>query len=340
MMSEAKALGTMYQKGWRPRRTIVYASWDGEEAGLLGSTEWAETHARELRNKAVLYLNSDTNARGFLRVGGSSPLQHVVNRVAETVTDPETDVSVNERLRAHILVRNSGRVYGPRTKAAATDSDVPIRALGSGSDYSTFVHRLGIPSLSVGFHGESHNYGVYHSRYDSFDHFVRYGDPTFEYEVALAKVAGRIVMRFANAKLLPMHFDDAGQTFERYVKDLHAHMKRLRANVVRQKRLFAIDAYVLTDDPLDPIAPPSRLTHVPKLDFAPLDTAVNKLVLSAHAYERAYQAVAATGFDMPMDDVRDVNQLLGAIGQQLLQRKFGTTQPLGKNLIMSSGGGR
>src|SRR5690242_3203234 len=261
-MGEAKALGTLYKQGWRPKRTIVYASWDGEEPGLLGSTEWAEAHAKELQAKAVLYINSDTNGRGFLGAGGSHSLQHLVNQVADGVTDPETHVSVGERLRAHMLIEASDPKAKPEAKAnarlAASGGDLPIEALGSGSDYSPFLEHLGIASLDLGFGGEDDNAGIYHSRYDSFDHYVRFGDPTFEYGVALAKVAGHIVLRSADADVLPLRFGDFSQTLGRYVGELHKLIEKTRKATAQQHQLLDAHAYALDSDPTRPLLPPAR----------------------------------------------------------------------------------
>ncbi|MBU6477319.1 MAG: M28 family peptidase, partial [Xanthomonadaceae bacterium] len=142
-LGEAKALGTLYKQGWKPKRTIVYASWDGEEPGLLGSTEWAETHAKELQQKAVVYINSDTNGRGMLFAGGSHSLQHLVNQVAAGVTDPETQASVQQRQRAsldvHAAEKNASPMMKESAKLAGKDGDIPIAPLGSGSDYSAFL---------------------------------------------------------------------------------------------------------------------------------------------------------------------------------------------------------
>src|SRR5271165_1615765 len=203
LMSEAKAIGKLVQGGWRPRRTLVYASWDGEEPGLIGSTEWVETHAAELRSKAALYINSDANGRGTLRVGGTHALQHFVSEVARDVKDPETDASVLKRAVAVHRVHEfeaahgdgSAGSAGPGTAGAGAAGaglagDLNLGALGSGSDYTPFLQHRGISSLDFAFNGES-DYGVYHSAYDSFDHFRRFVDPAFAYEVTLAKVAGR-----------------------------------------------------------------------------------------------------------------------------------------------------
>src|SRR5712675_391551 len=216
MMAEAKAIGALLKTGWRPRRTLVYASWDGEEAGLLGSTEWAETHADELRRKVVLYVNSDTNGRGFLRAGGSHSLQTLVNQVAAGVRDPQTGVTVLDRLRARILVdgikkgaEEEDRKIAKRLSAGAP---VPLQALGSGLDYTPFLQHLGIASLDIRYGGEDKDSGIYPSVYDSFDHYLRFGDPEFAYGVALAETIGHVILRVADADLLPMRFSDFADT--------------------------------------------------------------------------------------------------------------------------------
>ncbi|HWX67722.1 MAG TPA: transferrin receptor-like dimerization domain-containing protein [Rhodanobacter sp.] len=320
LMAEAKAIGGLVKQGWRPQRTLVYASWDGEEPGLLGSTEWAETHAAELQKKAVLYLNSDTNGRGFLDAGGSHSLQHLVNQVAEGVTDPETHVSVRERMRARMLVAGYGKDAKPEAKVdakLAASGDVPIQALGSGSDYSAFLEHLGVASLDLGFSGEDDNGGIYHSRYDSFDHYARFGDPTFEYGVALSKVAGHIVLRTADANVLPMRFGDFSSTLDRYVGELHKLVDDTRKATEQQHQLLDLHAFALDADPIRPLAAPARDSDVPTIDLAPLDQAAKQLEQSAQAYQAAYSKRAATDFNMPASQQQQLNQLIGSMEQTL-----------------------
>jgi len=176
MLSEAKALGGLVKKGWRPDRTIVYISWDGEEPMLLGSTEYAETHAAELKAKGVVYINTDGNERGFYRAGGSHEYQHLANAVAADVLDPQTGGTIGARVRAKTLADSydaQGRGDEAAAKAAEGGGDLPIAALGSGSDYSSFLQHLGLPTLDIAFGGEGLSGGVYHSVYDSYDHFTR-----------------------------------------------------------------------------------------------------------------------------------------------------------------------
>jgi N-acetylated-alpha-linked acidic dipeptidase len=341
LMGEAKALGALHRQGWVPKRTIVYASWDGEEPMLLGSTEWAETHAGELRQKAVLYLNSDTNARGFLSVGGSHSLQRMVNEVAAGVIDPETKVSVQQRERAMIEV--SGAEPGADAAAkelarlAARGGDVPMSPLGSGSDFSPFLDHLGLATLHVEFGGEADDAGIYHSRYDSFDHFIRFGDPSFEYEVALAEVAGHIVMRTADARVLPMRFADFSATLDRYLKEVHEEIGEERKAADRQHKLLDSDAYRLASDPTRPVAPPERLSDVPNVDLAPLDQAADRLRRSAKAYEAAYDARAAAGLSIPAGQLRRINALMGTMEQRLLDEAGLPGRPWYENVVQAPG---
>ncbi len=341
LLAEAKAIGGLLKQGWRPQRTLVYASWDGEEPGLLGSTEWVETHAKELKAKAVLYVNSDTNGRGFLGAGGSHSLQHLVNQVADDVTDPETRVSVRERLRAHMMIEGGNEHASPEAKAiakvAAAGGDLPIEALGSGSDYSSFLEHLGIASLDLGFGGEDDNAGIYHSRYDSFDHFIRFGDPTFEYGVALAKVAGHIVLRSADANLLPMRFGDFSSTLDRYVGELHKLVDSTRKATARQHRLLDMHAYTLDADPTRALAPPARESDVPTINLAPLDKAASELKQSAQAFQAAYARSAAAGFKLTAVQQRQINQQMGRMEQALTDTDGLPDRPWFKHFIYAPG---
>src|SRR6202167_446831 len=226
LMAEAKAIGALLRGGWRPRRTLIYASWDGEEPGLLGSTEWVETHAQELKRHAVVYVNSDTNARGFLEAEGSHSLQRLVNEVSAGIHDPETDGSVQARLRAKLRVdAYQSAVPDEQLKhlaqAAAFATDVPIGALGAGSDFTPFLQHLGIAALDLSYGGEGDNDGVYHSLYDSFDHYLRFGDPGFLYGIAEAQTVGHVVLRVADADVLPLQFSDAAEVLDGYLHELH-----------------------------------------------------------------------------------------------------------------------
>ncbi len=288
LMSEAKSIGRLVEEGWRPRRTLVYASWDGEEPGLLGSTEWAESHATELRQKAAIYINTDDNTRGFLRVGGSNALQHFVSEVARDVKDPDTGASLLARSLAdrRVVAYEAGR------EPPGEGADLHLGALGSGSDFSPFLQHVGVSSLNFGFGGEG-DYGVYHSAYDSFDHFQRFVDPTFAYQVALAKVVGRVVLRSAQAPLLPTRAADFARAVGGFDDDLQKLTEHMRATTETQHQLLDAGAFGLASDPLHPLAAPQRDADVPYLKFAPLDNAIVQLKASSAAFDAAYAAACS-----------------------------------------------
>jgi len=286
LMAEAQSIGKLLKSGWRPRRTLVYASWDGEEPGLLGSTAWAELHAAELGTKAVLYINSDMNGRGFLVAGGGHGLQRFASEAARDVQDPETGASVLARAAAKQNVNNYEAALH-----TAPGTELVLGTLGSGSDFVPFLHHLGIPSLDVGFAGEE-DYGVYHSAYDSFDHFQRFVDPGFRYGVALAEVTGRMVLRAAQGALLPSQEGGFAASVSVYDDELHKLVDGMRAKSLELSALLDADAFRLTSDPAKPRAPPTRIA-VPALNFAELDAAVEKLQQSAKAFDRRYAELAS-----------------------------------------------
>ena len=341
MMAEIKAIGALVKQGWRPQRTLVYASWDGEEAGLLGSTEWVETHAQELQDKAVAYVNSDSNGHGFLGMSGSHSLQRMFNQVVDGVDDPETHVSVRERLRAKMRVDGAADNAKPKArmfaKLAANGGDLPLEALGSGSDYSSFLQHLGIASLDLGFTGEDDDNGIYHSRYDSFDHYVRFGDPGFVYGVALSKVAGHIALRMADADVLPMRFVDFSDTLDRYVAELHELVDATRKATDQQHKLLDAHAFDLVADPARPIAPPERDSDMPRIDLAPLDLAAKQLHQSAQAFEAAYAARAADGFKLMPAQQRAIDTAMARMEQALTDPDGLPTRGWFKHMIYAPG---
>jgi N-acetylated-alpha-linked acidic dipeptidase len=320
-LAEARAIGALLKTGWRPKRTLVYASWDGEEPGLLGSTEWVETHAKELQAKAVLYLNSDENGRGFLSAGGSDSLQHLLNQVAAAVTDPETGVSVQARLRARTLADTAGGTGDPDVRAAAdaagAGGDLLLEALGSGSDFTPFLQHLGIATLSVEYGGEADQSGVYHSRYDTFDHYVRFGDPDFKYGVALAQTNGRLMLRVADAQLLPQQAGTVAQRIDGYVHQLHGLADARRKHAADLQSMIDARVFELASDPTRPLLAPKSEPPVPFLDFTALDNAVTRLTGSARAFDVAYAAQFAAGVTLPAERASQVNALLRSLERAL-----------------------
>jgi N-acetylated-alpha-linked acidic dipeptidase len=280
LLEEARAIGELAKTGWRPRRTIVYASWDAEEPGLLGSTEWAEQHATELQEKAVIYMNTDSYGRGFLGVGGSHTLEKFVNEVARDVVDPQTGVTVFERARAARLVQGD--------KEARSRADLRIGPLGSGSDYTPFLQHLGIASLNIGYGGESGG-GAYHSIFDSFDFYTRFGDPNFDYGIALAQTMGRATLRFAGADVLPYQFGNLADNVTLYVEQVTKLAEDIRAETELENFLISSGAYELAADPRKMYVPPEEKSVVPYLNFAPIQNALAQLVRGANSYDEALQ---------------------------------------------------
>jgi N-acetylated-alpha-linked acidic dipeptidase len=282
VLEEARVIGELAREGFRPKRTLVFAAWDAEEPGLLGSVEWAERHAAELRDKAVAYVNSDSNSRGFLSTSGSHTLQRFVNQVARDVKDPKRGVSVAERRRARAMVTGD-----PEARARALNGeDLRLSALGSGSDYTPFLQHLGVASLNLGFGGEGH-YGQYHSIYDSFDHYVRFMDPDFAYGVALARVGGRTVLRLAKAELLPFEFAAFAATVSRYVEEIEKLAETMREETEAHNRMLDFGAFALAAPPDEIRVDPARQDAVPHLNLAPLRNALDRLEAAAQSYDRA-----------------------------------------------------
>jgi len=314
MLAEAKAIGLLAKKGWRPRRTLVYASWDGEEPGLLGSTEWAETHAAELKSKAVLYVNTDMTMRGTLSAGGSQGLRSFVSQIASDVQDPETHVSLLQRALA------AGKVSAFDTNKAqpAKDARLPLEALGSGSDFSPFLQHLGIASLNLDFDGEG-QYGVYHSAYDSFDHFSRFVDPTFQYTIATARVVGRAVLRTAQAPLLPLRAQDFSEAVATYARELKQLRDDLNARGQLQRELMRQDAFRIAADPDVKRGPPALIPEVPALDLAVLDRAVERLGARAKSFDAGYDRLSQAGDSKSRIRRERCNALLAQLESQLTE---------------------
>ena len=290
LMEEARAIGELAKTGWRPRRTIVFAGWDAEEPGLLGSTEWVEHHADELRRKAVVYINTDSNGRGFFGAGGSHTLQRFINEVARDVIDPQTKVPVLERRRASDRLSTNSETEA----VAKAGGDLRISALGSGSDYTPFLQHLGIASLNIGFGGEDGG-GSYHSVYDSFDHYTKFGDPGFEYGLALAKVGGRTVLRLANADILPFTFSPFAETVGRYVTEVTKLADDMRKSTEASNARITDRVYELAADPTETWVTPKPQQAVPQLDFEVLKKSLARLEASGKAYDSALTVAVAAG---------------------------------------------
>lgn len=290
MLEEARGIGELAKTGWRPKRTIIYAAWDGEEPGLLGSTEWVETHMEELRKHAVLYVNSDSNGRGFLNAGGSHTLEKLVNEVARDVVDPQKKISVWERERARRIVQGQA----DEKRDARERADLRIDALGSGSDFTPFLQHLGVATLDLGYSGEG-NGGSYHSIYDSFAHYTRFIDPGFDYGIAQARTTGRIVLRTADADYLPLSFNSLTDTIALYVRELTKLAEETREEIKEKNRRVSERTFEAVFDPTETYVAPKPEAPAPFLNFAPLQNALARLQESTGRYEAAMSDPARRG---------------------------------------------
>jgi len=309
LLEEAKAVGELVKTGWKPRRTLVYCAWDGEEPALLGSTEWAEDHDSLLKRNAVLYINSDGNGRGFLYAGGSQALEGFVDEVAKEITDPQTKVSVYERLKAYKVAN------APNPKKAKEEMEkksLTLDALGSGSDFSPFLQHLGVPSLNIGYGGEDDG-GEYHSIYDSWDNFIRFKDPGFHYAALLSKTAGHLTLRMANADLLPFDFRSLLTKIKTFSTELQTLISDLRESTEVNNEILKGNYLTLAADTAKPFFPPKPKAEVPFIDFSPLLNAIPVLEKAvAHAHEVWDRA------ELSKENHDALNKLLYRAEQQLL----------------------
>ena len=274
LMETARSLGELMKAGWKPRRTIVIASWDGEEWGLLGSTEWAEKHREELTRNAAVYINSDSTGKGWLSMGGSHSLETFINGVARDVQDPRgSGGSVSDAKRARLIEQAADDAARARIKASR---DLSIDALGSGSDYTAFLDFLQIASLDLGFGGDSSG-GVYHSIYDSYYWFTHFSDGDFTQSAALSRVTGTTLLRLADADVLPFEFKGTAAALGNYTDEI------------------------------------ARMPGVAgKLDVGPLRAAIAKLASAADSYEKALGRLDRIDRDRERarTDLTSLNQLL------------------------------
>jgi N-acetylated-alpha-linked acidic dipeptidase len=316
MLEEARSLGELVKQGWRPKRTIIYCAWDGEEPILLGSTEWAETHDKELQEHAVAYLNTDDNGRGYLAMDGSHTLEHFVNDVARDVQDPETKLTVWQR--SHMLAISTAKSADDRQEIRQRP-DSRIGPLGSGSDYTAFIDHLGIASVNFEFDDEDDS-GVYHSIYDDFYWYTHFADTDFAYGVALSQTVGTSVMRLADADLLPFEFSDFSDTISLYVKELKKLADDKREEAVERSAELDEGLFGAVNDPRHPKVAPPREEVPPHLDFAPLENSADALAVSAQRYQTALQKVWPAGISPAT---------LQNLNQQLMQSERRLTTPEG-----------
>ena len=311
-MEEARGLAELVKQGWQPKRTIIYCVWDGEEEGLLGSTEWAEQHADELKQHAAVYINSDGNGRGYLGMSGSHSLEKFMNGVAKDVNDPEKDYPAWQRLR---LDRIANAPPDEREEVRKR-ADLRMGALGSGSDYTAFIDHLGVASLNLAYGGEDGG-GIYHSIYDDFYWYTHFSDTNFRYGRALSQTIGLAVMRIADADLLPYDFTGLADTVGTYVDELEKLWKAKSDEIKERNKELEEGVYVAIADPKKTLVPPKAEDEPPFLNFAPLRNGLDKLRRSSEHYDKA--VAHATVGAKPLD----------AVNRKLTQTERALTLPDG-----------
>ena len=333
-IEEARSLGELVRNGWKPKRTIIFCAWDGEEPGLLGSTEWAEQHYDELRAHAVVYINSDGNGRGYFGVEGSHTLERFSNDVAREISDPETKMTAwkRQQLREIGNAKSSEQREEIRKRA-----DLRIPALGSGSDFTGFLQHDGIASLNIGFGGEDGG-GIYHSIYDDFYWYTHFADTDFVYGRALAQAGGTAVMRMADADLLPFEFGNFADTVQSYLKELKALSQKSIDDIRERNKEIEEGVFKATNDPKRPLVPPALEAVPPHLNFAPMENAVDVLNRSAGEYRKALdQASANGGAALASASLTEVNKLLIESERKLTNSEGLPNRPWFKHQLYAPG---
>ena len=309
LLAEAKSVAKLAKSGQTPSRTIIYAAWDAEEVGLIGSTEWAEDHAIELQEHAVAYLNTDGNSRGFVNIGGSHVLERFFNQIIEEVRDPRMDISLKERKRADLKLNSNSE---QKQRDAEKRSDIRINPLGSGSDYTPFLQHLGIASANIAFGGEGGG-GSYHTLYDTYEHYTTWRDPGLVYGVSLAQVAGRATLRLANSQRLPFEFSGFVDNIDLYISELEDLADTMRKDTSKQNNRIADGTYAAALDPTKTIVPPKIKDNVPYFSFSPLKNALAKLKDSVADFE-SYA-------EMNKQTTQEINNLLYTVERLMIREE-------------------
>ena len=334
MLEEARVLGELHRQGWAPKRSIVYCAWDGEEPGLLGSVEWVETHLAELQKRAVAYINSDSNERGYLYPGGTQDLQGLISDVAREIQDPETQLSVFQR--SHLASIAAAKDADER-RDLRKRGDLVVRALGDGSDFTAFQDLAGISTLNVDF-GNEDDGTQYHSIYDDFHWYTHFVDTDFAYGRALAQTAGTAMMRLADADLLPFDYTPQAEAIAKYETELEKLLKDSQERIAELNLQLQEGVFAATADPRRPSVPPPSESVPPYMNFAPLKNAVDRLKRSAERYSRILSEWQAKGSPaLPAAALAPINAELLRIPRLFLNEKGLPERPWFKNQIYAPG---
>ncbi|MFZ1130233.1 MAG: transferrin receptor-like dimerization domain-containing protein [Terriglobales bacterium] len=333
VLEEARLLGELHRQGWNPKRTIILCAWDGEEPGLLGSTEWVETHRDELQKHAVAYINSDSNGRGFFHAGGTHDLQHLINDVVSDIQDPEKHISVQQRAR---LLRIARAANAEDRAEIRKSDDLRINALGDGSDYTAFIDHAGISGLNIGYGGED-DADSYHSIYDDFTWYTKFMDTDFSYGRALAQTGGTAVMRLADADLIPYEYNAEAETIGRYVKDLEKLLKDKQEEITERNLELKEGAFAATADPRKTSVPPPAKPVPPFMNFAPLKNGAEAIKKSAERYQSVFARWQTSNIDLPPATTAALNADLMRIQRTFLTEKGLPERPWFKHQVYAPG---
>lgn len=335
VLEEARMLSKLHKEGWNPKRTIIFCAWDGEEPGLLGSTEWVETHLSDLKQHAVAYINSDSNGRGFFRASGSHDLERFINDVARGIQDPEKNISIWQR--AHLL-RIARAANTEERDEARKRADFRINALGDGSDYTAFMDHAGISALNLGFGGEN-DADSYHSIYDDFYWYTHFVDTDFAYGRALAQTGGTAVMRLADADLIPFEYTALADTSAKYLKDLEKLLKDKHDEFTERNLELQEGVFTAAADPHKTFVPPLYESVPPYLNFAPLQNGVELLKQVAERYAGAVAKIDRNGTlaDLSKQQLDRLNSDLIAIQRLFLTETGLPERPWFKHQLYAPG---
>lgn len=333
VLEEARTLGELHKQGWTPKRTIIYCAWDGEEPGLLGSTEWVETHMADLQKHAVAYINSDSNGRGYLRASGSHDLEGFINDVGREINDPEKNISVWQRV--HLL--RIARAANPEERAEIRKrTDLRINALGDGSDYTAFLDHAGISALNIGFGGET-DADQYHSIYDDFYWYSRFVDPDFIYGRALAQTGGTAVMRLADADLIPYEYTASADTIGRYISELEKLLKQDQDEANERNMELQEGVFTAVSDPQKKSVPPPSESVAPYMNFSALKNGLESLKRSATHYQKAFENWQSGSTTVSQSSIHEVNLDLIEVQKAFLTDRGLPERPWFKHQVYAPG---
>ena len=334
VLEEARMLGELRKQGWAPKRTIIYCAWDGEEPGLLGSTEWVETHREDLQKHGVAYVNSDGNDRGFFDAAGSHDLERLINDIARGIPDPEKDMSIWQRTRLNDISKAKSQEDKDKIRKRA---DLRIGTLGDGSDYTPFLDFVGVSALDIGFGGEA-DADAYHSIYDDFYWYTHFVDPEFAYGRSLAQTGGTTVMRLANADLIPYEYTGVADNIGKYVTDLEKLLKDKQEEITERNLELSEGLFTAVADPQKKSVPPPKEAVPPFMNFAPLKNGVESIKKSAERYQAALAKAQADGSPaLPQPVLDSVNASLMKIQRTFLTELGLPRRPWFKHAIYAPG---